>query len=290
MRKLTILLALIPLFCLFCFSCHTNTPNRHPTSPLDVAKLIFGPDSVPDMYRYMTGEYDGTPNGQDLKHAHLRFRVLDQQDSMALINMTVIDSAGRGEDWYLQMLKDTTWKLQTVSSLAMTGMMQVQLEELEQMPQGYLDTLITAAQQDREGNALKMLTSMDDYHFLIGNLRLVLALDDTIVQHFKDNKAAFDTLKNEALKEVTAMGTHSLESPVKLMKQQANAGKALLIENIYAGEWGDPQCITFVIGGMMDNMVGYLYVPDKSHLPDLYDSSLIMLRDLGDGWYMYKTT
>ncbi|MBV8252124.1 MAG: hypothetical protein JO154_05905 [Chitinophaga sp.] len=265
-------------------------PGKHPASPMEVAKLIFGPDSVPDMYRYMTGEYDGSPNGQDLKHAKLHFRILDQQDSLALINMTVTDSSGRGEDWYLQMLKDTTWKLQTISSLAMTGMMQAELEELEQMPQGYLDTLITAAQHDREGNALKMLTSMDDYHFLVGNLRLVLALDDTIVQHFKDKRAAFDSLKNEALKEVTAMGTRNVDLPVKLLKKQTTACKNLLIEYVSAGEWDDSQCITFVIGGMMDNMVGYLYVPDKSHLPNLYDSSIIMLRDMGNGWYLYKTT
>jgi hypothetical protein len=49
-------------------------------------------------------------------------------------------------------------------------------------------------------------------------------------------------------------------------------------------------CLVFSIGGMMDNTVGFLYVKDKKHLPKMDDSGVIMIREIGDGWYLYKTT
>jgi hypothetical protein len=260
------------------------------SEPLALARKIFGPDPMPDLTRYATGEYDGDPNGQDLKNAKLSFRVLDEKDSLALINMTVIDSTGQGEDWYLRFVKDTVWKLESIRSLAMTGIMQAELEELEQMPQGYLDTLIAAAQQDKQGNALKMLTSMDDYHFLIGNLKLALALDDTIVDHFQKNKAAFEKLKDAALKEIAPREGKKHTGAMRILRKFSKECKAVLVEHVHANEFGRLNCITFTIGGMIDNFVGYLYVKDKKDLPDVYNSGLIMLREIGEGWYLFKTT
>ncbi|SHM78979.1 hypothetical protein SAMN05444266_11131 [Chitinophaga jiangningensis] len=292
MRSNTILLTCLALIISSFFSCKEKVPGvkgKSGNEAVKVAKIIFGKDAVPDMYRYITGEYDGTPNGRDFANGQLHWRVLDQRDTIALINLTVIDSTGKGADLYLRMVKDTTWKLQSVRSLAMTGIMQAELEELEQMPQGYLDTLIAAAQADKQGNALKMLTSMDDYHFLIGNLRLALALDDTIADHFKRNKAAFNRLKDTAMAEMQRHPKQK-EKYHKLLRKYSTDYKNLLIETVLTGEPEGSTAIRFMIGGMIDNFVGYLYVPDKKELPDLYESDLIMLRDLGDGWYIYKTT
>lgn len=292
MRSNTILLTCLALIISSFFSCKEKVPGAkgvNSNEALKVAQIIFGKDSVPDISKYITGEYDGTPNGRDLGNATLHWRVLDQRDSLALINLTAVDSSGNGADLYLRMVKDTTWKLQSVRSLAMTGMMQAELEELEQMPQGYLDTLIAAAQKDKQGNALKMLTSMDDYHFLVGNLRLALALDDSIADHFQRNKAAFNRLKDSAVAEIQRTPKQKGKYR-KLLRKYTQDYKKLLIENVVTGEAEGPAAIRFLIGGMIDNFVGYMYVADKKELPDLYDSDLIMLRDLGGGWYLYKTT
>jgi hypothetical protein len=41
---------------------------------------------------------------------------------------------------------------------------------------------------------------------------------------------------------------------------------------------------------MIDNTVGYFYEPDKTKIPEINPSEIIMIREIGDGWYMYKTT
>jgi hypothetical protein len=41
---------------------------------------------------------------------------------------------------------------------------------------------------------------------------------------------------------------------------------------------------------MLDNTVGYLYVKDKEDLPEMTDRRVIMIREISDGWYIYKTT
>jgi len=49
-------------------------------------------------------------------------------------------------------------------------------------------------------------------------------------------------------------------------------------------------CLGFTVGGMIDNTVGYFYLEDKNKLPKMNTSRIIMIRKIGDGWYLYKTT
>ena len=48
--------------------------------------------------------------------------------------------------------------------------------------------------------------------------------------------------------------------------------------------------LIFQIYGSFKNEVGYLYIKDKTKLPKMTPNSVIMLRELSDGWYIYKTT
>ena len=41
---------------------------------------------------------------------------------------------------------------------------------------------------------------------------------------------------------------------------------------------------------MIDNTVGYLYVHDRENLPKMNPSRIIMIREIGSGWYLFKTT
>ncbi|HET6991691.1 MAG TPA: hypothetical protein VFJ43_10225, partial [Bacteroidia bacterium] len=51
-----------------------------------------------------------------------------------------------------------------------------------------------------------------------------------------------------------------------------------------------PGCIFYVIGGMVDNTVGYMYQPDPKKLPRITEKHYILIKSLGDGWYLFKTT
>ena len=90
--------------------------------PLDLAEKIFSKDSLPNINNYITGEYKGRPNGQDLsKGSTTRFTLLGQADNRSVIAMTILDSTGKGLDTYLHFEKDTIWKMSAFRALALTG-------------------------------------------------------------------------------------------------------------------------------------------------------------------------
>ncbi len=59
--------------------------------PLDLAKKIFSKDSLLPIGNFITGEYKGYPNGQDLqKGATTKFIVLEQTQKTAVVAMTSV--------------------------------------------------------------------------------------------------------------------------------------------------------------------------------------------------------
>lgn len=42
--------------------------------------------------------------------------------------------------------------------------------------------------------------------------------------------------------------------------------------------------------GQLDNSVGFIYVKDKKDLPEMNPGRIIMIREITNGWYIYKTT
>ena len=113
-------------------------------SPLDLAKNIFAKDSFPNIENYITGEYEGKPNGQDLRReSTTNFILLGQTEGTAVVAMTILDSLGNGFDTYLHFEKDTVWKMCAFRALAMTGIIEQVLVELEKMTPQQVDSIIT---------------------------------------------------------------------------------------------------------------------------------------------------
>lgn len=111
--------------------------------PLGLAKRIFGQDSLPNIDNYSTGEYKGRPNGQDLqKGSTTKFILLEQSDKNAVVRMTILDSAGKGLDTYLYFEKDFIWKMNAFRALAMTGIIEQVVQELEKMTPNQIDEII----------------------------------------------------------------------------------------------------------------------------------------------------
>jgi hypothetical protein len=55
-----------------------------------------------------------------------------------------------------------------------------------------------------------------------------------------------------------------------------------------------PGFVAYLYDGMLDNLVGYLYVPDGGEAPalrsEVFTTILVALRPLGNGWYWFATT
>lgn len=256
--------------------------------PLELAQNIFSQQKLPNLKKYCTGEYKGNPNGQDLqKGARTKFRLLGKTDSTAVVNMTIVDSAGNGFDTYLHFEKDTIWKLEAFRALAMTGMIEMGLKELEKMTLQQVDEIVAKSKDKDNDNAI--FRSRVDYNYELGNARLTLALDDTIVQHFLNNRVAFEKLKDLAIgnQNNAETGTRGRK---KLLKDHKESYRRLFINSVYLYDSKKAVILDFRIGGIIDNTVGYFYTNDKNSLPEMSSREYIMIREIGEGWYIYKTT
>ncbi|MES2381908.1 MAG: hypothetical protein V4538_12755 [Bacteroidota bacterium] len=257
--------------------------------PLDLAKKIFSKDSLLPIGNFITGEYKGHPNGQDLqKGATTKFIVLEQTQKTAVVAMTILDSLGKGLDTYLYFEKDAIWKMNAFRALAMTGIIQQIKTELENMTTQQVNDFITKPKKKKK-DSFSMFTSWEDYNFQLGNATLTIELDDNIVKHFVANQVAFEQLKNLALTQLEKEKVDE-ERSIQLIENLKTDYRKLFISSVSTGGYELGNCINFLIGGMIDNTVGYLYVKDKKELPKMNANRVIMVREIGNGWYIYKTT
>ena len=277
--KLTLLLFILTL---------SNTYSQTSILPLDLAKKILSKVKFTDIKKYCTGEYKGRPNGNDIdKNATLQFALLSQTVDKAVVAVTIIDKTGKGLDTYLHFSKENIWKANAFRALAMTGMIEGAKKELEQLSTKKVDSLIAISKNDTTGNS--MFKSREDFDFQLGNLNLILALDSEIIDHFNKNKIEFERLKDIAFKNLDTTKADE-ERSIKLCNGLENDFHKLFISSIETGGYELGNCINFSIGGMLDNTVGYLFVKDKKDVPEMNPSRIIMIREIGNGWYIYKTT
>ncbi len=262
--------------------------------PLDLAKKIFGKEKFKDFNSYISGEYKndnkGKPTGKDLaKNATLTFSLLEQTTNKAVVNMTIQDPTGHGVDTYLFFEKDEVWKMNAFRGLALTGIIEQVKNGLEKMTPQQVDDMIEKSKNSKSDAGFSMFSSREDYDFQLGNARLTLALDTSIIKHFLDNKSKFERLRDSAFKELENKKPGERED-IKLVENLRPDYHKLFISSVTFGDYELGNCLNFLIGGMVDNTVGYIYVPDKKDVPEIDPDSIIMIKEIGNGWYIYKTT
>ena len=257
--------------------------------PLDIAKKIFGKDSLTNIENYISGEYKGSPNGRDLKEGSTtKFLILEQNEDKAVISLTILDSLGKGIDTYLHFEKDKTWKIVAFRALAMTGIIQMVKYELENMTPLEIDEIISSSKNKKKDGHGKF-SSKSDYDFQLGNANLTLELDDNIAQHFLNNQKEFERLKDLALIQLDDEKMID-ERSIKLIENYKVDYQKIYISSVSTGGYELGNSINFLIGGMIDNSVGYIFVEDEKDIPEMNPSRIIMIREIGNGWYIYKTT
>lgn len=247
--------------------------------PLDLAQKLFLTD-FPDVKKYSKDEFEGRPNKNDLgSKVKLDFKTLCQNDKTAVVNITVTDSLGKGFDTYLHFEKDKTWMIIAYRALAQTGILQQMVHEFEKM-----------SEEDKQ-NLFKIdelkIKNQKDLNNRIDNAKLTLESDDNIIKYFNDNKATFVDLKGKI--EKFSKGNLKLSNK-EISKHFEKELQSLLIGNYGNFYFPCDSCFTLTIGGMIDNTVGYFYNTEKSKIPEMKPNRIIMIREIGDGWYIFKTT
>lgn len=255
--------------------------------PIELAKKLMGKEIFQDISKYSTDEFGGHPNGNDIgENITFSFRTLAQTEKYAVINITLKDSLGKSVDTYLHFKKDVVWKISAFRALAMTGLLEQMKNEFEKLSDDQIDSLINLQAQEK----VKIFESKEDFKYILENVKLVLESDDNIIKYFNDNKEKFENLKSK----IIAFKSNSKSEDINITDELNDICKTELRE-LYLGNFSGfkkicDECVELTIGGIIDNFVGYFYLQDKSKLPEMTKDRIIMIREIGNGWYIFKTT
>ncbi|MDB5271362.1 MAG: hypothetical protein JWP58_4402 [Hymenobacter sp.] len=255
--------------------------------PLVIAEQFVAPTGWPAMKSYLCCEVAAQAKrqtlGQQIPPRVQRACQLVRQDSAtAVVAVELRDSTSR-RDFYLHFHREAEgWKLSAIRNLAMTHLGPPMVALLAAMPPAEV------ADYDRK--------HPDASHdFTLGNLRLWTSADADIAAHFYQHRAAFQEVLSRV--QTGQFFDPILDADEATDEQAANADPAVhaLLRQLYLGRvtrraTACGSCLEFVIGGKIDSTVGLLYQPEAALLPAMQPDGLIVLRPLGDGWYLYKTT
>lgn len=269
----------LPTFILI--SCMLYIPcSGQALKPLDIAKELFNP-AVKQTFidKHITGDYNGHPSGKDFATGITPyFLITHQTANKAVVTMTIVDNKGGVTDKYLHFTKeDSRWKMYAIATPTLARMHRRIKDEMEAITPTQLDSLLTIYQQ-QENPPYK---TKEDFSFILNSLRLKLAPDDSLIAHFQRHKATF----NQLLKEVNKTSKSPETETPTLVNTRTAAYSPLLISNVTTGGFLPVECIDFHV---MNDQVGYLYARKKKYLPELRPDKVMMLRSLGNGWYLYK--
>jgi len=255
-------------------------------TPLGLAQEIFSKSPRINILDHITGEYSGNPNGRDLdENFNLHFLLLMQDENNAIVAMKINDEDGNGIDYYLFFRKEIVWKMHAIRSLYIPRWFISMVNELEQMTNEEITNIINS------NNEFVIFSTIDEYNFWVGNGRLILETDDNIINHFIENKEKFERLRDLAIREFEELfPDRNIEGRINLISDFESEFRRLYISSISVGGIEFGLSLNFLIGGILDNSVGFIYTNDPRNLPRMSPNRVIMIREIGDGWYIYKTT
>ncbi|UOQ52577.1 hypothetical protein [Hymenobacter cellulosivorans] len=250
-------------------------------APLSIAQHFVAREGWSGFARYVCCEVQQQARRQTLGQqipAHLQrtCEVVQQTDSTAVVAVELRDSTG-GNDFYLHFVRQNTWKLQAVRGLGMTNFGRQMLTVLEGLPAD-------------ERARYNQTHPKAEYDFTVGNIRLWIGSDADIEAHFTQHQADF-----EKTVRLLQAGSYFRSEPADEAAANADPAidallKSLYISRVTRKSTDCDACFAFVIGGLIDNTVGLLYEPDESKVPAMHPGSLIVVKPLGHGWYLFKTT
>lgn len=258
--------------------------------PIELTKMIFYEDTTIDVNLYSIGEFKNTkliPHSRNvLKVVSVDFSLLYRTEKKAIVGMVLMDSTSLLSEFYFHLKKDSIWKLEafrfqdtdnTIKKLtALENLTSTQKAEII-ANEAFSDSYITA------------FKSLDEYEYLLKKTKLLLAPNAVIEQHFFNNEAAFEQLKDIALQQLKEAKLNKEKGDTLIITYTPDY-RLLLIHSVYTGHYYWDDIINFSIGDFPDINVGYMYVEDQKYLPELNASSIfIMIKEIGNGWYMYRT-
>lgn len=250
-------------------------------SPLQVVQKYVSPDGFPGKMKFFCCELDkewyaDSTLGQHLpKRVERECKLLFQDSTHAVVAVWLHDST-TSRDVYFYLVKSKNWTIYSLRALTMTQEAKRELARLDSIP-------------EKERGKTYTKSHENSYAFEYNNLKLWSSSDTALSAYFMKNQKKFFELQKQMQKKGYYGKNDTLVNDGQKDKKIKKLTDQLLIRNIdYDKRY--PTCVFYIIGGMMDNTVGYLYQPDPKKVPRITEKHYIYLRALGDGWYVFKTT
>ncbi len=249
-------------------------------TPIEISEIVFGKDGfdyskvLPFCCEMHELNFRELSLGQMLPAQTVRnYQLLYQDDSTAVVAVSM-NLNSESQDIYVFFNKLEDWHIQTIRSFAKTEVIRTAISEVDKLD---------------SDSALKVIAKYGyrDVDKYIKRNNLLISSDRKIEEYFNENEATFQEIIEYIESKHTAI-TPELIASLNNDEFISNKLNSLLIDKIVPTE--ESGFIGFQIGGIIDNTVGYLYQSDANKVPKMSKDLYIMIKPLGNGWYMYKTT
>ncbi|MDT3741215.1 MAG: hypothetical protein RO257_17140 [Candidatus Kapabacteria bacterium] len=272
------------LVVIFAISINVNlsAQENKKYTPLELSELVYGSSGfdynkvLPFCCDMHSLNFKDSTFGQLLPADTKRSFSLIYQDDTSAVTSISLKIADESMDIYFYFTKLEDWHIETLRTLARTDMIKKTLMEIEKLP---FDSAMKVI-------SVHGYTDLDKY---IKRNKLLLSSDDEIADYFRSNYEKFNEIaeyiiKNDFINHEKGLDFANSDS---FVKQKLDS---LLIDRIVPAEEGNVFEAGFLIGGILDNTAGYFYQPDTLKVPPINKLLYIIIKPLGNGWYMYKTT
>ena len=245
-------------------------PQEGEGSPAWIVEQYFLKRTFPRRGSFLTGEVASGPTvGSQLPaDAAVTLRPVATDTNAAVFGVT-IHADGTVDDVYAYLeSRNGKWRLGAIRGLALPRLYYMMLDSL------------------RSAEPLP-----DSLKPMLASMQLTVASDSALRDHFRRHREGFHRLARDFLSSgADLIRDDGRTSPAGVtvpgLPEQL---RELLVESaIRAME--DEGCILLSIGGMIDNHVGYLFAPPGCTVPVMSPHHYILVEEIEQGWYLYKTT
>ncbi|GAB4140949.1 MAG: hypothetical protein Fur0041_16160 [Bacteroidia bacterium] len=204
-------------------------------------------------------------------------RLIFQDTLRAMVAVWLRDSV-ISKDYYVFLVKKDTWKLKTIKSLQGTHIAEREIKRLDSIP---------VADRGKKYSS----THQHSWAFERNALQLWLSSDKMLENHWNRNSKKFMKLAGYMKRKGYFSGDDARLASVMKDKKAKRLCEQLLIRDIKADS-SFPGNYFFIIGGIGDNIVGYLYnpYPERHPLPVIFELRYIFIDPLNKGWCIFKST
>jgi hypothetical protein len=226
------------------------------------------------------------------EEADIEFETLMLKKDKAVIAVS-LSERDQHTDIYSFWTKGEDWQITAFRALWLPGVFYMYFDRFRNLDDEGIKTeyqkMFEEVEQNNDTLTDKQITeqigTLEDLQTYVSNTKLTVESDKNLKKYFYKNQDKFHALLNKIQNDSIT------KTKVWRIKKQPNY-KEDLRELLLSGVSGydGHSLIDFYIGGMIDNSVGYFYCKNPVDVPEMSDNRYIMIRNLGNGWYLYKTT